>query len=38
MNNDPYVGGWLLRIRIEDPGELDDLIGEEEYAELTMEV
>ena len=38
VNSDPYVGGWLLRIRMEDPSELDDLINEEEYAELTMEV
>jgi glycine cleavage system H protein len=38
VNSDPYVGGWLLRIRIEDPRELEDLIGEEEYAEMTTEV
>jgi glycine cleavage system H protein len=38
INLDPYSGGWLLRIRIEDPRELDELINEEEYAELTTEV
>lgn len=38
VNGDPYDGGWLLRVRIDDPQELDDLIGEEEYAELTTEV
>ena len=38
VNTDPYSGGWLLRVRIEDPDELDDLISEEEYAELTLEV
>ena len=38
VNSDPYAGGWLLRVRMDDPGELDELIGEEEYAELTMEV
>jgi glycine cleavage system H protein len=38
VNTEPYSTGWLLRVRIEDPGELDDLIGEEEYAELTTEV
>ncbi|MGH7762969.1 MAG: glycine cleavage system protein H, partial [Candidatus Dormibacteraceae bacterium] len=32
INSDPYAGGWLLRIRIENPGELDELISEEEYA------
>ena len=38
VNADPYAAGWLLRVRIEDPSELDDLIDEEEYAELTTEV
>lgn len=38
VNSDPYSGGWLLRVRMDDPGELEDLIGEEEYAELTTEV
>ncbi len=37
VNSDPYAGGWLLRVRIEDSTELDELIGEEEYAELTTE-
>ena len=38
INSDPYAAGWLLRVRLENPGELDDLISEEEYAELTTEV
>lgn len=38
VNNDPYGAGWLLRLRLDDPGELDDLISEEEYADLTTEV
>jgi glycine cleavage system H protein len=38
VNSDPFAGGWLLRVRMEDPRELDDLISEEEYAELTTEV
>jgi glycine cleavage system H protein len=38
VNSDPYASGWLLRVRIEDPGELEDLINEEEYAEMTTEV
>jgi len=37
INSDPYAAGWLLRVRIEDPAELEDLISEEEYAELTVE-
>ena len=38
INSDPYAGGWLLRVRIDDPRELDELINEEEYADLTTEV
>ena len=38
VNSDPYAGGWLLKVRLEDMSELDDLISEEEYAELTTEV
>ena len=38
VNSDPYSDGWLLRVRIDDPSELDDLISQEEYAELTTEV
>ncbi len=38
VNSEPYGSGWLLRVRIDDPNELEDLISEEEYAELTTEV
>ena len=38
VNAEPYATGWLLRVRIEDPSELDDLISEEEYVDLTTEV
>jgi glycine cleavage system H protein len=38
VNSDPYGSGWLLKVRLEDRSELDDLITEEEYAELTTEV
>jgi glycine cleavage system H protein len=38
INSDPYTSGWLLRVRIDNPDELEDLISEEEYAELTTEV
>jgi glycine cleavage system H protein len=38
VNSDPYGSGWLLKVRIEDRSELEDLISEEEYAELTTEV
>ena len=38
VNSEPYGAGWLLRVRLDDPRELEDLISEEEYAELTTEV
>jgi glycine cleavage system H protein len=38
VNTEPYATGWLLRVRIEDPSELEELISEDEYAELTTEV
>jgi glycine cleavage system H protein len=38
VNTEPYATGWLVRVHIEDPSELEDLISEEEYAELTTEV
>jgi glycine cleavage system H protein len=38
INSDPYGAAWLLRVRIEDPRELEALIDEEDYAELTTEV
>ncbi len=31
LNTDCYGKGWLYRIRIGDPKELDDLIGPDEY-------
>ena len=38
VNAEPYESGWLLKVRLEDPSELDDLMTEEEYTELTAEV
>ena len=38
VNAEPYGSGWLVKVRLEDRNELDDLISEEEYAELTTEV
>ena len=38
VNSEPYDSGWLLRVRLDDPSELDDLMSEEEYTELTNEV
>jgi len=31
VNEDPYGEGWLVRVRLSDPGELDDLMDEAAY-------
>lgn len=33
VNADPYVGGWLVRIRLSDPSELDALMDAAAYRE-----
>ena len=33
LNTDPYDEGWLARIEMETPDELDDLMSAEEYEE-----
>src|SRR3982074_3455649 len=38
INSEPYGAGWLLRVRLDDPREVEELISEEEYVELTTEV
>ncbi len=31
VNNDPYEAGWMFRVRLSDPGELDSLMDAEAY-------
>ncbi|MGH7502394.1 MAG: glycine cleavage system protein GcvH [Longimicrobiales bacterium] len=31
VNSDPYGDGWMLKLRVSNPTELDALLGEEEY-------
>ena len=31
VNNDPYGQGWLVKVRMSDPGEVDLLLSAEEY-------
>jgi glycine cleavage system H protein len=33
VNSDPYGGGWMIRIRLTDPAELDSLLGSDEYGQ-----
>ena len=34
VNKDPYGGGWMIKISVEDPAELDDLLTADQYKEL----
>ena len=37
LNEDPYTKGWLIQIRLKDPGETAELMSAEEYDEYTKE-
>lgn len=32
VNKDPYAGGWMIRLRVKNPSELDGLLSPDEYA------
>ena len=34
VNKDPYGDGWMIRISIDNPADLDDLLSPEQYKEL----
>ncbi len=34
VNRDPYGEGWMIRLRMNDPSELDDLLSPEAYKAL----
>jgi glycine cleavage system H protein len=38
INYDPYGGGWLVKIRLSEPGEVGDLLDVEAYRQLLDEV
>lgn len=35
VNDDPYGDGWMIKFKMNDPAELDDLMTAEEYEEIT---
>lgn len=37
INDDPYGGGWLIKVDPADDSELDELLSAEEYAEFIEE-
>ena len=34
VNDDPYGAGWLIRIRLSDPSEVDSLLDAESYKQV----
>jgi glycine cleavage system H protein len=34
INEDPYGDGWLVKVKVSDAAELEDLLDNEEYEEL----
>jgi glycine cleavage system H protein len=34
VNEDPYGDGWLVKVKLTAPGEVDSLLGAEEYRKL----
>ena len=37
VNSDPYGEGWLIRIRLSDPSQVDDLLDADAYQRLIAE-
>jgi glycine cleavage system H protein len=37
INTDPYGDGWLVKVRLSDPGEVDDLLDVQAYKQLLEE-
>jgi glycine cleavage system H protein len=34
VNKDPYGDGWMIKIKMSDPGQFDELLTAEQYREL----
>jgi glycine cleavage system H protein len=37
VNGDPYGGGWMIRVRLAEPGQVDGLLDGAAYEQLTAE-
>lgn len=37
VNRDPYAEGWMVKLRMNDPSELDDLLSPDAYQALIAE-
>jgi glycine cleavage system H protein len=34
INDDPYGSGWMVRVKLSDPGEVESLLDVEAYKQL----
>ena len=34
VNSDPYGAGWMIRVKLSDPSEVDSLLSAEQYKDL----
>ena len=37
VNEDPYGEGWMIKVKLSNPSELNELLSPEEYAALISE-
>ena len=38
VNSDPYDGGWMIKIRVENQEDFEKLLGHQEYAEFIADL
>ncbi|MDA0333720.1 MAG: glycine cleavage system protein GcvH [bacterium] len=38
VNSDPYADGWMIKVRIDSPDDLDELLSAQAYKELIEDV
>lgn len=38
VNQDPYVGGWMIVVQMDDPSEVEELMTAEQYREYVEEL
>jgi glycine cleavage system H protein len=34
INSDPFGAGWIIKVKVSDPAEINELLTEEQYKEL----
>ena len=37
VNEDPYDSGWMIRVKMSSPGQIDSLLTAAEYEDFTKE-